>query len=294
MGTARLYVAGDSSVTVISRRRPQMAGARTVRRSWDGVVELASQSLAPQERASPAEAAMVLVPPAVLAAVLLPLGVDPLVAVGSSSVTLLVTACLGPVVRRHLPRHGAAAPARPQQCHLLFDDEERVRFRAALEQADRVAETLPELGGLVDEATGHRMLVEALWDLAGVLSRRQEVRRVLTELEQQDHVDVQSASRAVRDLLAQRHKARSLLAALDADVERRVGNLRRAEQAGRGFLREREIRRTVREAARFLDDAPEHGGPAVPDAGEDLAEQTATVLAAYHELTARHGDDLDG
>lgn len=83
--------------------------------------------------------------------------------------------------------------------------------------------------------------------------------------------------------------ARAAHAEIEAELVRREASLRRAEEAGRDFIREQDMRRAIRAAERSLRVAPPLGLPPAPpvqDAGADLAEHTRSVLDAYRELTA--------
>ena len=300
MTTPRLYVARDDSVLVVSRQRLRTVGGRTSARRWPGAVETSSAAPDPEPPRSLVGAAVVAVPPVLIFGLLLLVaGVDVAIAAMVALTVFFASAYLTPVVRRAARRRtveaaGADTPravtGSSDNARLLFDTEERTAFDQALDLADRISDTWPELGGLVDPADADIMLGSALWDLSGVLVRRQQVRRVLADLDR-SRSDAPPGTDAARELEQHRAGATQLLAGLDADVARRVGHLAAAERAGRDVIREREARRAVDDAARSLRGLTPD--PLLPqtaeDAGGELAERTETVLAAYRELL----DDAD-
>jgi hypothetical protein len=297
MATPRLYVARDERVLVVSRKRLRTVGGRTSARRWPGVVESSSATPDPEPPRSLIGAAVVGVPPVVTFALLRLLDVDVAIAALVALMLFFGSAYVAPVVRKRITRRRAlrasgdgtpAMVAGSENSRLLFDAEERATFERALATADRISDTWPELGGLVDTTDAEPMLGRALWDLSGLLARRQQVRRVLAGLDRPEYADL-PAGDAARDLEEHRANASQLLAGLDADIARREASLVAAEQAGRDFVREREARDVARNAARALRElTPDPHVPVVPDedpAGE-LAERTETVLAAYRELTS--------
>jgi hypothetical protein len=293
MQPPRLYVARDARVLVVSRQHLRTAGGRTAHRRWPGVLETSSATPDPEPPHSWKGAMAVGLPPLVSIAALPLLGVPIAASVGVGFLVFFGSAYLTPLFRRRSARRAAEAttPALTSvsdTARLLFDADERASFERALAAADRISDTWPELAGLVDPADAEPMLGAALWDLSGLLVRRQEVRRVLAGLDRPEYVDLPPGD-AARDLEAHRSEAAALLAGIDADIARREASLTAAETAGRDFVRERDARLAVAEAARALRGLTAEPA-ALPDPSEDgaaeLAERTETVLAAYRELTA--------
>jgi hypothetical protein len=293
MATPRLYVARDDAVLVVSRQRLRTVGGRTSLRRWSGAVETSSATPDPEPPRSLAGAAVVAVPPALIFGLLLLAGVDVVVAAMVALTAFFAFAYLAPVVRRAARRpagEGAGAGTlqggdSSDNARLLFDTEERAAFDQALDVADRISDTWPQLGGLVDPGDAGILLASALWDLSGVLVRRQQVRRVLADLNRSGH-DERAVGETAGDLEQHRTSAARLLTDLDADIARRIGHLAAAERAGRDVIREREARRAVDDAARSLRGlaADRQLPQPTDDAGSELAERTETVLAAYREL----------
>jgi hypothetical protein len=278
----RLYVARDDEVTAVSRGRLRMSGAHPVRRDWRALVELTASS--PQSRRG---AALVVLPPVLagsLTAAFAP--VETGLVVGG--VVFFAMSYLGPLVRRRI---GTAPRPRRADLLLLSSPAERTAFDQAITTADRIVSTWPALGSLIDVPSAEAMLAEALWEMAGVLSRRQELSRVLTDLSRPEFAGVPFADQTARELHAQLKATKAALSQIEVDRSRREASLRRAEEAGRNFIRDQEMRRAIRAAEESLRAAPLDPPTPPADPGADLAEHTHSVLAAYRELTAALSSD---
>jgi hypothetical protein len=159
-----------------------------------------------------------------------------------------------------------------------------------LRAADRIGEAWPALDRLIAVADAEAQLTEALWELAGVLVKGQQLRAVLAELSRPEFAQTSESDSTARQVSQQRRATRTALAAVDGEIVRRLAGIERAEAAGQAFLREEEMRQAIRAAEDSLravhDDAATAPGPARPDAGTELAEHTQSVLDAYRELTA--------
>jgi hypothetical protein len=175
---------------------------------------------------------------------------------------------------------------------ILIDDDDRAAMSEAIDIGERISQTWPLLQGLVDTTAAERLLAHALWELAGVLERRQGLREMRDDLAGQHHDDLPADSRAARDLLAQREKVAAALAGLDAEVDRHVADLTAAAIAGENFIREREIGQLVRETDERLAMLAPHDLPGEQKSGAELADQTQAVLTAYRDLTTRYGDGI--
>lgn len=267
----RIYVSRDHDAIVVSRRRLGWLRNRAVPRSWDALVEFP-----PRTGRAPGETTLVFAPPVALgalAAVLAPAGVG--VAVGGA--TLIASTYLTPQLRRRLADRRLRRPDNI----VLHSEKARSAFDHALGLADRVSETWPALDGLVDADEAAVMLAEALWQIAAVLSRREELDAVLEPV----GFDPAAASVETRSQLS---AARAARARVDAEFQRREAGLRRAEEAGRDFIREQQMRSAVQAADQTLRSMPPTvlvGPGAALEPGSDLAEHTHSVLAAYRELT---------
>jgi hypothetical protein len=274
----RLYVARDLSATVISRHRLRMAGGRAVRRRWKALVETTADTGAQQPRDAVIGTAMVAGPPILtgaLTAVFAPVEIG--IVVGGA--VFFGMSYVAPLVRRQLAGRG---PRTTGAAYRLTTISERAAFDRVLATADRITESWPGLGALVDVFDAEAMLADALWEIARVLARRQEVSAVLSELSRPDFLNADPADGTAREVGVHRRAARAAIARAEAELVQREANLRRVEQAGRRLARELEMRRAIRVAEESLQTSL-----ALPpaDPAAELAEQTQSVLAAYRELT---------
>jgi hypothetical protein len=269
---ARIYVMRDDGVIVVSRRRPGWLRHRPVERSWDTLVEIP-----PRTGRARGETTLVFTPPVALgalAAILAPAGVG--IAVGGA--TLIASTYLTPRLRRRLAERRLRRPDNI----ILRGERARSAFDHALDLADRISSTWPALGPLIDADDASVMLAEALWQIAAVLSRREELDAILEPV----GFDPSTASVETRSQLS---AARAARARVDAEFQRREAGLRRAEEAGRDFIREQQMREAVRTADQTLRSMPQtfQTGPGTAlEPASDLAEHTHSVLTAYRELTA--------
>lgn len=282
MAVSRLYVARDGKVTAVSRTPLRMSDTHPVRRNWRTLVEVTAQALHPKPPRALSDAVLVALPPVLagsLTATFAP--VEAGIAVGGA--IFFAASYLAPGLRRRAAR----SRARRAGVRMLSASPERAAFQQAVDEADRITETWPALGSLIDPAEAEAMLAEALWEIAGLLARRQELNAVLAELNRPDFATVSAADQTVRELRTQLRATRAALAQVEADLSHREASLRRAEEAGRHFIREQEMRQAIRAAENSLRDTPPPGLPPPPqDAAADLAEHTQSVLTAYRELTA--------
>jgi hypothetical protein len=168
--------------------------------------------------------------------------------------------------------------------HVLVTAEERAAFGQALGVAERIRAAAPALAGMIDPADADRAVTRTLDDLAAVLSRRQELRRLRAELSDVDHRDLPAESTAVRALTEQRSRVEVLLAETGATAERLQHSLGAAAVAGENLIREQRIGATAERAEQALAQLTATGAGRSLDAGPDLAERTAAVVAAYREL----------
>ncbi|GAA0550867.1 hypothetical protein GCM10010172_36310 [Paractinoplanes ferrugineus] len=270
-----IYIARTAKFTLVSWEAARFPGARAVRHGWDGVVESGGSV----KRAS-LDTAMVVIPPLVLAAVLAVFLPAELAALAGAVVAVVLFA-LAQYLRHRVPREPTG---RGPAVHRLTGIPERTRFDRFVDTAERVSRTWPALGGLVDEAAASAMLSTALWEISGVLARRQELTAVLTELSRPDFAAASPDDRTALELQTQLRATKQALSDIEIDLAAREASLRRAEEAGRAFIREQEMRRAIRAAEESLH--PDAAAARPADAGAELAEQTNLVLDAYRELTA--------
>ena len=280
----RLYVARDDTTTIVSRRRIRVAGPGLAVSRWGGVEESVSERQSILPAPSLLRAATVVLPPGAVTAALWLAGTGPDITFLAGAATFFAGAYLIPLVGKRR----RAAP-RSEGFGALFDAPEREQFDQALEVARRVTETWPALSGLIDQRDAQWALNEALWELAVILGRRQDARRIVESLEGHRTDELSPTSELGESLAGQLAKAVAALGRLDADIAARRASIASAEETGRRFVREQELIRKLREASRSLDAQP--ADAAGVDAASELADRTAAVIEAYRELSEdyRHG-----
>jgi hypothetical protein len=254
-GSANAGSAGSAKAGPAGSGKP----ALRPRRLWDSI----------------ADPATIVLPPVLAGAATAAFGpVEAGFAVGGGF--LLAMSALAPRLRRRLASRSWAPKA------ALVLTSERATFQRLVTVADRISETWPALGSLVNPDEAEHMLAEALWEAAGVLARRQALTDALAELSRPDFAAPAAEDPTTRELTAELTATKSALAEIDSELARREANLRRAEQAGRAFIRDQQMRRAIRSAEKSRRIAL----PAAPDAAAELADRTRSVLTAYRELTA--------
>jgi hypothetical protein len=198
----------------------------------------------------------------------------------AASIVFFGVAYATPGFRRRRNSPVVAAP------RLTLAGPEREVFEGATRTVDRIRETWPRLGGLIAVPDAERSLADALWEIAAVLSRRQELSGVLAQLSRPDFAVRAPGDETAQELQTHRRAAEEALAVVDADLARRLASLHRADQAGREFIREEEMRAAIRAARESLGDAGDLPVLPVADPAAELADHTRSVLEAYRELTS--------
>ncbi|GIF18464.1 hypothetical protein BJ973_008578 [Actinoplanes tereljensis] len=276
-----LYIARDRNTTVISRAVLHVHDGRRVRRSWSALVETrVPERHTPPDRSVPVVVAIGLPPVLVTLIALRFLGIELAIVLGVFLLLTLISVV--PAIHGRRARRSRQQPG--PDARRLTAAAERTAFDRAVAIADRISETWPALGNLVDVPAAEALLADALWEITGLLVRRQELSAVLADLTRPDFVGLSPADGTAERLQAQIRATKQALSGVEIDLAGREASLRRAEEAGRTFIREREMRQAIQAAERSLGTQPEAARPADPAA--DLAEQTQLVLSAYRELTA--------
>ncbi|MEU4560819.1 hypothetical protein AB0F72_20775 [Actinoplanes sp. NPDC023936] len=176
---------------------------------------------------------------------------------------------------------GAFAVPRDPASRVLWTAAERTAFDGALAASHRVRGTWPALAGMVDPVLADRSLTRALDELATVLTRRQELRRLRADLRGVRLADIPADSPARAAVAEQSERAEELWRETGAAADRIVRSIDTAALAGETFLRERQVAATARYAERTL--ARVTGAPAA-ESGPELADRTEAVIAAYRDL----------
>ncbi|WP_433720355.1 hypothetical protein ACQP2Y_35300 [Actinoplanes sp. CA-051413] len=271
-----LYVAHDDELVIVSRLALEVVGGRGLSFGWGSVVEI-TPAEEPADR-GPFEG--------LLYGFALFFGiVGGLMLLGGALVGgLLVLAGIavggGAVLYRLRRRPGViSAPSFASdraQHHVLVDGRDRKVFSDAIDLCQRTSQTWPALGALIDVPMAERQLAQALFDLAGALERRHEIRELHAELAKHD---------GAFELAPRMAKATSALAELDDEVTQRLEALHAVMVVGEELIRDQEIDALAREADEALARLTSAGPDISADAGSELAERTEAVLRAYRELT---------
>jgi hypothetical protein len=286
----RLYVGTDAEKTIVGSDPVRLRTGRAARRRWGSIIEVtpaapSGRSRDERTRSLSQLALGLLALVVVLAGAGIPWWVGAL-----GALALLATA--GRLQSRAAARGVLALPrGRGRDTLVLYAPEERAAFAGAFAIAKRVQRTWPALRHMIEPAEAERMLSRALRDLAAVLGRRQQIRRLRTELAGVDHRDLPRDSPAVTALLEQRARADELWRTVGEEANRHFAAITAAATAGEYLIREQQVGRTAREAehaiARLTASAVLPVGE--PDAGRELADRTAAVIDAYRDLAARYG-----
>jgi hypothetical protein len=191
---------------------------------------------------------------------------------------------LGLVWRCDLRASRAATFALPRDpdARVLRTPQERAAYARAVAVARRVRRTWPRLAGMIDPETADRSLTRALDDLATLLVRRQEIRRLRAGLDGYRPPNIPADSPAVLAMQAQRERAEQLWRDTAEQANRILRGIDAAALAGETFLHERQLGETAQRAERVLARLTAGAPPA--DAAPELADRTAAVLDAYREL----------
>lgn len=175
----------------------------------------------------------------------------------------------------------AFAVPRDDESRVLWTEPERAAFARALASSHRVRKTWPALGGMVDQRLADHSLTRALDDLATLLARRQELRRVRAGLESTHDADIPADSPARLAADTQWERADELWRESGAAANRILRAIDAAARAGESFIREQQVAATARHAERALARV---GGAPAADSGPELADRTRAVIDAYREL----------
>jgi hypothetical protein len=217
----------------------------------------------------------------VLSAVLSALGIAWLAAAAGSA------ALLGFVAweQARAARTGLLALPRGEGSHVLWAREERLAYERAVAVSRRVRRTWPGLRDMIDPADADQTLTRALDQLAAVLARRQQIRWLRDELAEAGRADLPADSPARQALAVQRERVETLWRVTGQTANRTLTGINAAALAGESVLREQRIGRAARAAELTISQLAAGPAPAV-EAGPELAERTAAVVAAYRELAA--------
>ncbi|AGZ40059.1 hypothetical protein [Actinoplanes friuliensis] len=283
-GPKGLHIGIDTEKIVVSPSPLKMRTGRAKRSRWGSVTELVPAEPSGRTREerlrAASQLALVLV---LLSAVLGALGI----AWWASTAGSVALVAFFVVEQARAARVGSIALPRGDQAHVLHAPEERTAYERAVVVARRVRRTWPALRHMIDPDDADRSLTTALAQLAAIMSRRQQIRRLREELADATQHDLPADSPAVQALAEQRLRVEGLWRLTAADANRILASINAAAIAGENLIREQRIGETARQAELAISRLTATG-PSSSDAGPDLAERTAAVIAAYRELAADH------
>lgn len=284
---ARLYVGADENAFVVSSRPLKLAAGRGLRRRHGSMVEVV-----PVEPGGPSLRGVAAPLVAFLAALNLLLTALGLPWALPAAVSAVVLVVIIRALQRANARGVLAAPAAGDG-HVLHAWADRETMARCLTVAKRIRRTWPGLRHMIDPAQADPQLARALAGLAGVLARRQEIRRLREELAAVRADGLAADSPAVRALREQRDQVEALWCDVDAEVEQHATRLRATAVAGEQLIREQQVGRTASDASvavARLSAGREVAAALTEDApGRDLADRTEAVIAAYRDLADRYG-----
>jgi hypothetical protein len=284
-----LHVGIDADKVVVGPYPLTMRTGRARRRRWNSITEVVPASPSGRTRDDRirflCKLALALL---LLSAVLTGAGFAWWIA---SSVSAAILALVGRDQARAAATGTIAVPCGPT-VHVLYAKQERVAFERTFEAAKRVQRTWPALRHMIDPADAEPMLVRALADLAEVLARRQQIRRLRRELAQVRHADLPADSPAVLAFTAQRDRAEALWQETADEANRHILSINAAAVAGENLIREQQLGRTARDAEHAIAHLTASMADAPVGGGQELAERTQAVIGAYRKLAARYCADL--
>ena len=281
-GPKGLHIGIDTEKVVVSSSSLRMRTGRARRVRWGSVTEVvpvAPSGRSRQDRIRFAsQLTLVLV---MLSAVLSALGIAWWLAAGGSVALIAFVA----VEQARAARTGIIARPKGDSAHVLVAVEERAAFERAFVVAKRVRRTWPALRHMIDSGDADRSLSAALEELAAIMARRQQIRCLREELAQATRHDLPADSPAVQALAEQRLRVEALWRSTAGAANRILASINAAALAGENLIREQRIGDTAREAELAISRLTAAGPPRT-EAGPELAERTAAVIAAYRELAS--------
>ncbi|MFI7492698.1 hypothetical protein ACIBXA_30405 [Micromonospora echinaurantiaca] len=169
--------------------------------------------------------------------------------------------------------------------HVIFEHSyDRSEFDKIARLAERIDRRTEAFQQLIPQAEAGETLARALWDTARLVSRQQDIRKVIEDLDQQDTSKLPADSAAVRDLAIQRERAAAALDDGKAELARRKAAFEALADSGDEFAREQEIREATRRAGDVLAGFGAAGAGGSQDESDRLAHHTLAVVEAYAAL----------
>jgi hypothetical protein len=278
-----LHIGVDAEKVVVSARPLRMRAGRATRSRTGSVTEVVPAAPSGRSREErirfSSQLALVLIAVSAVAAALgVPWGAA---AAGSAALVGFVS-----WEQARSARRGILALPDDEESHVLWAREERLAFERALGVSRRIRRAWPELSDMIDPVDADRTLVRALDQLAGLMARRQQIRRLRDELTEAGRAELPADSPARLALAAQRERVETLWRETGQAANRMLAGINAAALAGESMLREQRISRAAQAAELTISQLAAMPPAPVTEAGPELAERTAAVVAAYRELAA--------
>lgn len=297
--THRLYVGVDAEKVIVGRDPLRMRTGRARGHRWGSLVEVVpvrpnGRTRDDRIRSASRLALALVVVSAVSSAAGIAWWLAACVALGVLVASAHAQARAAEVAVLALPRRRVGDPATDRlatdrhPAQVLYAREERHAFVATMTAAKRLQRTWPPLQHLIDVDDAERMLNRALADLAEVLGRRQQLRRLRAELSTADDSSLPPGSQAVAALHVQRARIEQVWRETGQEANRHIRGIEAAAAAGENLIREQQIGLAARDAERALAHLTASAVPAGASTAPELADRTAAVIEAYRELADRY------
>ncbi|MBB4764111.1 hypothetical protein ACFQFC_07825 [Amorphoplanes digitatis] len=174
---------------------------------------------------------------------------------------------------------------RPAAAHrVLVTADGRAALAGVVAVAERSCAAWPALGTMLDLPSAEHALAQSIFNLAGLIERRERLRKAQDDLRAQTCAGLPESNPAVRSLGIQQDRIDRALSELDAEIARRTTALENVASVSEDFVCEEALRRATRDAERVLAEFADEDPPSRPGPSERLAEEIEVVLAAYREL----------
>ncbi|MFC0003517.1 hypothetical protein [Micromonospora siamensis] len=245
-----LWIAQDDTQTMVALA-PLRFSERPMKHEWGSITHL--RAFTPVQKGHNVPAAVVFSTLTLIGALgLFVSGVPPLAVFVVAALVLVL--CLAAATPSSAPVPELIAPDRaefPALHHLLHKEEEQKDFSALETLAERAGRALPAVDEIIDPAEGGRLLAQALWEAAEVLSHRQQLRPGIAGW--QDRPGARPPDTHVARILAeQRESASKLWHQTEAELQRLRIALELAAIATENAAQEADASEAVRAAYREL------------------------------------------
>ncbi|WP_148308103.1 hypothetical protein [Actinoplanes friuliensis] len=174
----------------------------------------------------------------------------------------------------------------PEEHRLLVASQERKTMSEVVEVVGRISATWSELDVMIDVVSAEHAVARATFDLAGLLERRERLRRTRDDLQTLPNGGLPASNPAVRSLTAQIDRINRAYSQVDAEISRRIAALEKTAEVGEMFVNEEALRRATQHAEQMLAELDQETltSRLEPEPSTALADEMDAVLRAYREL----------